>query len=89
MGDISSGSELLLYPFLVIKAFREAPIFILEFSKDGSSDLEDEFEDGGVADQPGMLQGGVSPVARCLSIFASFSPTCNGFLKLVTDFLMR
>ena len=27
-------------------------------------------------------------MARCLSVIASFSPTSNGFLKLVTDFFM-
>ena len=59
MGDILSGSELLLYPFPVNRAIRVMQIFVLEFSKDGSADLGDEFADGGVANQPVVLQGGV------------------------------
>ena len=34
-------------------------IFVLEFSKDGSPDLGDEFADGGAANQPVILQRGV------------------------------
>ena len=34
-------------------------LFILEFSKDGSADLGDEFADGGAANQPVVLQGGI------------------------------
>ena len=34
-------------------------IFILEFSKDGSADLGEEFADGGTANQPVILQRGV------------------------------
>ena len=37
-------------------------MFVLEFIKNGSADLEDEFADGGVTNQPLLLQGGV-----CLS----------------------
>ena len=53
-----SGSDLLLQP--LPRATRAAQIFVLEFSKDGSADLGDEFADGGVANQPVILQGGVS-----------------------------
>ena len=55
-GDIPSGSELLLHHFPFIRAVQ---IFVLEFSKDGSADLGDEFEDGDTANQPVVLQGGV------------------------------
>ena len=58
MGHIPSGSEL-LHPFPFIRATRAVQIFILEFSKDGSADLEDEFTDGGAANQPVVQQGGV------------------------------
>ena len=34
-------------------------IFVLEFSKDGSADLGDEFTDGDLVNQPMILQGGV------------------------------
>ena len=59
MRDIPSGSEILLHPFPLIRVIRAAQIFILEFSKDGLADLEDEFADGGVANQPVILQGGL------------------------------
>ena len=59
MGDIPSGSGLLLHPFSFIRAIRAVQIFVLKFSKDGSAGLEDKFADGGVADQPVVLQGGV------------------------------
>ena len=75
VGDIPSGSELLLHPFPLLRAIRAAQIFILEIGKDGSVDREDEFADGGLANQ-------------CLSIIASLNTTSKGFLKLVTDFLM-
>ena len=58
MGDISSGSEL-LQPFPFIGAIRTVQIFVLEFSKDGSADLEDKFTDSGASNQPVVLQGGV------------------------------
>ena len=82
MGDIPSGSELLLHPFPFIWVIRAMQIFILEFSKGGSADLGDEFADGGAANQPVVLQGGVglsSP--RCLRVMASLSPTSSCFLK--------
>ena len=60
IGDISSGSELILHPFPVIRVIRAVQIFInSEFSKEGLADLEDEFADGGMANQPVVLQGGV------------------------------
>ena len=59
MGDIPSGSELLLHPFPLIRAIRAVQIFVLEFNKDASADLGDEFADGGAANQPVVLQGGV------------------------------
>ena len=57
--SIPSGSELLLHPFPVIGAIRAVKIFVLEFHKDGSADLGDQFADGGAANQPVILQGGV------------------------------
>ena len=59
MGDIPSGSELLLHPFPFIRGIRAMQVFILEFHKDGLADLEDEFADVGASDQPLILQGGV------------------------------
>ena len=52
MGDIPSGSEFPLHPFPLFRAIRAVQGFILEFSKEGSTDLGDEFADGGVANQP-------------------------------------
>ena len=52
MGDIPSGSKLLLYPFLLIRAIRAVQIFVLKFSKDGSADLGDQFASGGATNQP-------------------------------------
>ena len=86
MGDIPSGSELLLRPFLVSRAAQI--LLLLEFIKDGSADLRDKFTDGGSANQPVILQGGIC-LSCCLSVIASFSLTSKGFLKLVIDFLMR
>ena len=48
MGEIPSASEL-LSPFLFIRRIRALQIFVLEFHKDGSADLGDEFADGGAA----------------------------------------
>ena len=64
MRDIPSGSELLLQPFPLIRAIRAAQIFDLEFSKDGSADLRDEFADGCAVNQSVILQGGVD-LSRC------------------------
>ena len=65
MGDIPSGSKL-LHPFPLIRAIREVQIFILEFTKDESADLGDECADGGLANQPVILQGPVSgQVSQC------------------------
>ena len=58
VGDIPSGSELFFHPFPLIRAIRAAQILVLEFSKDGTSVLGDEFA-GGVANQPEILQIGV------------------------------
>ena len=55
IGDISSGSELLFLPFLLLRASKTVQIFILEFSKDGLADLGDEFTDGGLVNQPVKL----------------------------------
>ena len=59
MGEIPSGSDLLLHPFPLIMAIRAAQIFILEFSKDDFADLGDKFTNSGSANQPVILQGGV------------------------------
>ena len=45
--------------FSVFMVSRVKEIFILEFGKDGSADLVDEFTDGGSANQPVILQAGV------------------------------
>ena len=58
VGDIPPGHEL-LHPFPLIKATRAVQIFVLKFRRDGLADLGDEFADGGVANQPAILQGGV------------------------------
>ena len=52
MEDILSGSELLPHPFPFIKSIRAMQVFVLEFSRDGSADLGDEFADGDAANQP-------------------------------------
>ena len=57
LGDIPPGLELLFHPFRLIRATQ---ILVLQFSKNGSADLGDEFADGGSANQPVILQGGVS-----------------------------
>ena len=59
VGYIPSGSEILFHPFPFIRAIRAVQVFILEFSKDGLADLGDKFADGGAANQPAILQGGV------------------------------
>ena len=59
MGNIPSGFEFFLQPFVLIRASRAVRTFVLEFSKDGSADLGDDFTDGGVANQLVILQGGV------------------------------
>ena len=47
MGDIPSGSDLLVHPFSVIRAIRAVQIFVPElFCKDGSAELGDVFADG-------------------------------------------
>ena len=45
--------------FPLLRATRAVKIFVLEFSKDGSADLGDKFADGGAANQPVIMQGGV------------------------------
>ena len=75
VGDISSGSELLLHNFLVIRAILAVQIFVLEFHKDGSADMGDQFTDGGLGNQPVILHGGVGPscgqVSQCYCQFPS------------------
>ena len=89
MGNIQSGSELFhLFPFM--RGIRAVQVFILGFSKDDSADLRDEFTDGGAANQPVILQGGISLSSCQVSQgYCQFNPTSNGFLKLVINFLMR
>ena len=55
VGDIPSGSEL-LHPFSLIRAIKAVQIIVLEFSRDGSAELGDEFADGGEANQPVVLR---------------------------------
>ena len=58
MENIPSGFDLLQL-FVVDKVNSAVQIFVLEFSEDGSADLRDEFTDGGSANQPVILQGGL------------------------------
>ena len=60
MGDTPSGSELFLHPFLLLRSRRAVQIFVLEFSKDGLTDLGDKVTGGGSANQPVILQRFVS-----------------------------
>ena len=72
-------------------ASRATQIFVLDFSKDFSSDQGDKFTDGGSANQTVILEEAVGisyyhvpqPQRYC-----QFSPTSKGLLKLMTDFLM-
>ena len=76
--------------FSLLRVSRAARIFVLKFSMDGLADLGDEFTDGGATNQPVILQGGVGfSCYQVFSVTASFTPTSKGFLKLVTDFLIR
>ena len=62
VADISSHSELLLYSFPLLRDIRAAQIVILEFSKNGipgEQTWATNFSDGGSANQPMILQGGV------------------------------
>ena len=73
MGVIPSGSGLLLNLFPVSRVSRAAQIFVLEFSKDGLADLEDDLTDVRLDNQPVILQGGVGlsscHVSRCYCQF--------------------
>ena len=53
-GEHSMGSKLFLHPFPLIRAIWAASIFILE--RMAEQDLGAEFADGGVANQPVILQ---------------------------------
>ena len=55
MGNIQSGSELLLHLSPVFSVSRPTQIFLLEFSKNVSVDLGDEFTGSGSANQPLIL----------------------------------
>ena len=75
---------LLLHPFSLLRATRAAQIFILQINKDGSA----EFADGGVANQPVILKGGVG--LSCGQVSQGYCQFQSiGLLKLVIDFLMR
>ena len=60
MGDISSGSELLLHLFPLFRVSRAMQIF----SKDSLADQGGEYKDGGSVNQPVTLQGGVPQLLR-------------------------
>ena len=60
-GNTPQGSELLFHPFPLFRVSRAAQIFTLDFSNDGSADIEDKFTDGGLANQILILQGIVYP----------------------------
>ena len=55
MGDIPSGSELLLDLFPALSSGRAGQILFLEFIKDNPANLGDEFTYGGSANQPVIL----------------------------------
>ena len=76
------------HPFPLLRATRTAQIFVLEFSKDGLAYLGDKFADSGCGQPASYPARRCMSLLLCLSVIASFSPTSNGFLKLVTDFLM-
>ena len=59
IGDIQSGSELLLYRFPIFKVSGVAQIFVLEISKKGLENMDDKFSNGGLDNQLLILQGGV------------------------------
>ena len=59
MGYTPFGFELFLHPLPFIRAIRAVQLFVLEFSKDGSANLLQGFADGGAANQPVIVQGGV------------------------------
>ena len=85
-GGITSGSELLLHPFPLIRAIRAARIFVLEFSNNGFADLLEEFADGGFDNQPVIQQVGVSLSSGQVSQhYFQVQSNSNGFLILVTD----
>ena len=68
VGDIPAGSEL-LHLFPVFQICRAGQILLLEFSKNGLAYHWDEFTDGGVVNQPVILQGCVGlPVLLLVSI---------------------
>ena len=56
-GTITPDSELLFYLFPAFRVSRAAQIFVLGFSNDILADLGDAFTDGGLANQPVILQG--------------------------------
>ena len=78
MGRIPSGSELLLHPFTLVRDIRAVQIFVLVFRKDGSANLGDKFADGGVNNQPVVLQGhlGVFDQSSCGESGKCSSPVC-------------
>ena len=63
-GDIPSDSELLIHLFLVFRIGRSCRLFFLEFSKDGSADLGDEFTDG----DSGQLASDTARMCRFLPL---------------------
>ena len=69
IGNIPSGSELQLHLLTHFRISRAVQIFVLELSKDGLADLGDEFTDGGLANQPVLLQGGVG--LSCCWVFSA------------------
>ena len=75
MGYIPYASEFLPHPFPFLRAIRAVQIFILEFRKDGSENLGDEFADGGAANQQMILQAGIGlasgQVSQCYGLFQS------------------
>ena len=74
LGDIPSGLRLLLHHFPLLRS-RSVYKFVLEFMKDGLTDLGYEFTDRGVANQLVILQEGVGfsccQVSQCYCQFKS------------------
>ena len=80
MFDILSGSELLLHFFPVFRVSRVVQIFVMEFSNNGTADLGNKFTDGGLANQPVILQGGViwhPEILGCLCVLGQPGGCCS------------
>ena len=81
MGNIPSGSELLFHLFPVFRS-------VCKLIQQGWHGLREVLTDGGLTNQPVILQGYVG-LSHCQVPWCYFNPTSKGFLKLGIDFLME